>query len=549
MNDLIRPFFDGSYAPHGYCLLWQPELVWTHVVSDALIAAAYFSIPVALITLIRQRSDIRYSWIVTLFAAFILACGCTHLMSIWTLWHGNYGAEALVKVLTAIVSVATAVALWPLIPKAVAVPSTAALAATNAELAAAIDARDAALAEIQAQVRHREQAERALLQAQKLDALGQLTGGIAHDFNNLLQAITGNLELIERRPDDPNRIARWTRNARQAVERGKKVTGQLLAFSRVQTMEVALVPLAPLMTEARALIEKSLDPAMHLTMPIPDAALGVIVDPTQLELALLNLAINARDAIGEGGTISITSQPVSGTIHPDLPAGDYVMIEVTDNGSGMPPEVAERAMEPFFSTKGVGKGTGLGLSMVFGVVAQAGGMVEIDSEPGSGTTVRLILRRAFDVAVLSSTMAPSATPNTSAALVGKHLVVIDDDADVRDGIAEMLAALGATVRTAADGETGLTLAAEAPCDLLLVDFAMPSMNGADVAAKSRAAFPSRPVLIATGFSESAKLASLSDKGVGLLRKPFGAAALLSAIEDMLGTQPAKGMPGEEQAEG
>jgi len=347
MQDMLRPFFDGSYAPHGYCLLWQPELIWTHVIADALIAASYFSIPLALITLMRKREDIRYGWIIALFATFILACGATHIMSIWTLWHGNYGAEAMVKVITAISSVATAIVLWPLIPKAVALPSTASLAAANAHLAGAIATRDAALTEMRAHIAQREHAERALLQAQKLEALGQLTGGIAHDFNNLLQAVMGNLELIDTRADDIEGVHKWSRNARQAVERGRKLTGQLLAFSRVQAMEVNAFQLAPMFEETQELIGKSVGPLARLDMEIPDRELAVIADRTQLELALLNLAINARDAMPDGGTIGIHTGTVSGKVHPDLEPGDYVTITVSDTGSGMTPEIAARAFEPF----------------------------------------------------------------------------------------------------------------------------------------------------------------------------------------------------------
>ncbi|OYY72972.1 response regulator [Sphingomonas sp. 28-63-12] len=532
--DLTRAFFDGSYAPHGYCLLWQPGLIWAHVVADALIALAYFSIPVALVTLIRQRNDVRYSWIVGLFAAFILACGCTHLMSIWTLWHGNYGAEAAIKVVTAIISVATAIALWPLIPRAVAVPSTATLAAANADLARAIRARDAAIAEIQAQVRHREQAEQALLQAQKLDALGQLTGGIAHDFNNLLQAIAGNIELIEKKAGAEGAIARWGRNARQAVDRGRKLTGQLLAFSRVQTMEITRFALAPVFAETRLLIDKSIGPLVRLDMPVPDPALAVVADRAQLELALLNLTINARDAMPDGGTVSIRCGPALASADRALPPGDYVMIEVRDEGMGMTPEVAARAFEPFFSTKGVGKGTGLGLSMVFGVVSQAGGLVEIDTAPGAGTTVRLILQRAAAAIETGPDNDPGSADSPASPLDGRHILVIDDDPDVLNVVADSLTALGATVRTAHDGPSGLASAIEDAYDLVIVDFAMPAMNGADVAAQLRAAHPGRPVLIATGFADSARLDVLTGDGVAIIRKPFATAALLAAIEALLG---------------
>jgi signal transduction histidine kinase/CheY-like chemotaxis protein len=531
MAGLLRPFFDESYAPHGYCLLWQPSLIWTHIIADALIAAAYFSIPLALLVLIRQRDDIKYSWMIALFATFILACGATHVMSIWTLYHGSYGIEAVVKVITAIVSVATAIMLWPLIAKAAALPSTASLATANAELAEAIATRDAALGDTAAQIEQREHAERALLQAQKLEALGQLTGGIAHDFNNLLQAITGNLELIDIQPDNASGIARWSRNARQAVERGKKLTGQLLAFSRVQKLEIAPFALAPMLEETRDLVGKSVGPQFQVDMEIPEEDFGVVADQNQLGLAILNLAINARDAMPDGGTIRIRTNAVSGKAHPDLDPGDYVIISVSDDGVGMSPDVAARAFEPFFSARHGGRGAGLGLSMVFGVVSQAGGVVEIDSVEGRGTTVRLILRRAFDV--VAPEEAPFDAEAEEAVLTGLNILVIDDDPDVLHTVAATLEARGASTVSAGDGQAGLEAADKGDIDLTIVDFAMPGQDGVEVAGRLRRAHPERPVLIMTGFSESAKLNAVIEPGVGLLRKPFSSAALLRAIGELL----------------
>ena len=230
MESLFAAFWSGNYAPHGYCLFWQPQLLWTHILADTLIALSYFSIPLALVALVRRRHDLGFGWIFWCFATFILACGLTHVLSIVTLFYPEYGVEALVKLVTAAASLATAVMLWLRLPTLVRIPSAERLKEANGELAAMVAERDAALAELQAAVTQREKVEAALLQAQKLEAVGQLTGGIAHDFNNLLQAIAGNLELIARKPDDADRVIRWTSSALDAVERGRQLTGQLLAF-------------------------------------------------------------------------------------------------------------------------------------------------------------------------------------------------------------------------------------------------------------------------------------------------------------------------------
>lgn len=532
MTDILKPFLDGSYAPHGYCLLWQPELVWTHVVADSLIALAYFSIPIALISFVRKRKDIAFSWIFWLFALFIMACGATHVMSIWTLWNGSYGIEALIKVVTALASVATAVILWPLIPRALALPSPAHLREVNADLERMVEERDRAIAALKEQSLQRENAEAALVQSQKLEAVGQLTGGIAHDFNNLLQAIAGSLELTLSKPDDPARVTRWSQNALKAVESGKTLTSRLLAFSRVQKLALTPTRLAPLIEEMADIIQRSIGPMIRLEIAPIDPGAGVITDKTQLELALLNLAINARDAMPDGGTLSIAAQPRSGKIHTELGDGDYLEIRVTDTGTGMNPETLQRVFEPFFTTKGTGKGTGLGLSMVFGVVTQSGGTVTIESELGKGTTVSLLLRRAAETE-LPAHGGESAGPVQLGDLSGRIVLLIDDDERVREVMTDALTDAGARVVAAANGEEGLKRFAAQRPDIVIVDFAMPGMNGAEVARRVRAVDAMLPVLIVSGFAQTTSLAELTGPDFDLLRKPFRNSDLLRATQHLL----------------
>lgn len=518
MHGLLEALWGGNYAPHGFCLLWQPGLVWTHVVADAIIAAAYFSIPLVLVALVRRRPDLEFGWVFGCFATFILACGLTHVMAIWTLWQPVYGLEAMVKVVTAAASIATAMALWPLLPKAIALPSPARLQAANAELAALIAERDAALAELRGQVEQREQAEAALLQSQKLEAVGQLTGGIAHDFNNLLQAVAGNLELIARKPGDADRVVRWSASALDAVERGRSLTGQLLAFSRHQRLDVTSVRVGELVAGMRDLVERAVAPLGQVAVRPIDPAWNVEVDPLQLELVILNLAFNARDAMPNGGILTIAAEAHSGPVEPDLPEGDYIVLSVSDTGTGMDAETAARAVEPFFTTKGVGKGTGMGLAMAFGVLRQSGGTLRIETALGQGTTVRLYLRLAASEPRREVQVDDAGDQRIE--LAGRKIALVDDDVQVRAILAETLAQAGAHVVEAASGAEAVELVQRERPELLVIDFAMPGMNGAEVTAMLRSVAIHVPVLIVTGFAKSASLDAIAEPGVDVLRKPF-----------------------------
>lgn len=537
MWDLVRALSDGRYAPHGYCLLWQPGLVWTHVVSDLLIAAAYFSIPIALISFIRRRRDVHFGWMVWLFALFILACGTSHLMQVWNLWHGDYALEGLVKAITAFASVPTAILLWRLIPQALALPSPRQLALANAELEGLVDERDAALARLTTEIAQRERAEEALVQARKIDAIGRLTGGIAHDFNNLLQAITGNLDLIQQRPGDQARVARWAENALKAVDRGTRLTGQLLAFSRTQRLELKPLSVDPMIVGMLDLVRRSIGPAIELHTRLEAGGCRVQADQTQLELALLNLAINARDAMPEGGRLIIATREVSIVDHQELEPGRYVEVAVADTGHGMTEEVRERALDPFFTTKGVGRGTGLGLSMAFGVARQSGGTLLLSSAPGAGTTVTVLLRCVEgestqpEAAKAVEVAAPPLSPGADV-----PVMVIDDDDQVRDAITDGLRAIGYTVLPFASGAAALRARADRRPALTVVDFAMPGLNGADIARQIRAEEPGARIVFVSGFADSAAIDQFAGPHTRVLRKPFQSGDLARVVAEMLADQ-------------
>ena len=373
-------------------------------------------------------------------------------------------------------------------------------------------------------------AQEQLRQSQKMEALGQLTGGIAHDFNNLLTVVVGGLDMISKKVVD-EKLKRYADNALSAAERGARLTAQLLAFSRVQKLEVRPTYVAPLIENMRPLLSNVLGPAVSKRFDLDRNIKPVMADPTQLELAVLNLAINARDAMPTGGTLTISTHAVAVADDPEMADGDYIELAICDTGTGMPLDVAARAFEPFFTTKEVGKGTGLGLSMVYGVARQSGGTARIESVPGEGTTVKLYFRRADDdVEAGEELLVDRAAERTSGS---SSILVIDDDPDVRDFIVASLVELGHRVSEASDGTSGLALfAAERP-DLVVIDFIMPGLSGADVARRILKEVPEQRLLFVSGYSETAAITRAAPDAP-LLTKPFRADALDAAVRDALG---------------
>ena len=381
----------------------------------------------------------------------------------------------------------------------------------------------------------RRRAEEILLQSQKMEAVGQLTGGIAHDFNNLLTAIIGNLDMIRARTGGNERLQRNADHAMEAARRGAKLTAQLLAFSRSQRMQLAPVDLEKLLGGMSGLLEQSVGPAIVVQIDLQPEARCVLSDANQLELALLNLAVNARDAMPGGGTLTISTRFVTGMDVRPLPRRRYVEIRVADCGAGMSEDVRARAMDPFFTTKAVGQGTGLGLSQVYGVVHESGGTIYIDSAPGQGTVVRLILPFAAltDISVPPQD-ATDRTPTVPVAQSHKSssILVIDDDNHVRKFVAESLRSLGYRVSDAANGHAGLQILDEGRFDLLVVDFAMPGMNGAEVARTAQATQPDLKVLMISGYANSTAI-DAAPGVMRLLRKPFDLGELGNAVGEIL----------------
>ncbi len=393
------------------------------------------------------------------------------------------------------------------------------VAERTADLSAALD-------RLQAEVGERERAEEALRQAQKMEAVGQLTGGIAHDFNNLLTPVIGGLEILVRSLDD-TRLKRVAETALESSRRGAKLTSQLLAFSRIQRIRMVPVRVNRVIEAMRLMLEHTLGGAIAVrTMLDPDAGLA-LCDENQLENAILNLAINARDAMPDGGTLTVATGLSREPDSIDIEAGDYVRIAVADTGQGMTAEVAARAVEPFFSTKPLGKGTGLGLAQVYGIVRQSGGTLRIESREGEGTVVSLLLPRAEGGEEESE--AEGTGGHVPAAQAGARVLVVDDDADVREFLADSLVSLGHRVETLAGAEQALEALESGIPDLMLIDFAMPGMNGAELAREVRARFPGLPIVFVTGFAETDQIEAACGAEVPVLRKPFGIDELAATV--------------------
>jgi signal transduction histidine kinase/ActR/RegA family two-component response regulator len=386
---------------------------------------------------------------------------------------------------------------------------------------------------IKERTRERETALSQLFEAQKMDTIGQLTGGVAHDFNNLLMAVLGSLSLLEKRlPEDP-RSHRLLQNAVQGAQRGAALTQRLLAFSRRQELKPEAVDVPRLVGGMKELLERALGHDVELQVEFQSSLPAALVDANQLELALLNVALNARDAMPNGGTLKMSAANDS----PDLDGGnevlepgDYVRIRIADDGIGMDEMTLAKATEPFFTTKGPGKGTGLGLSMVHGLAAQSGGLLRIQSKPNRGTTIDLWL----PVAKIAAQAAAEETPLMPASHVGPCTVlVVDDDLLVLTGTSAMIEDLGHTAIEAHSGAEALAaLASGTEIDVVMTDHAMPAMTGLQLAERIEEKYPGLPVILATGYAElPAYAASL---GILRLAKPCSQYDIASAIQSVLG---------------
>ncbi|MDR3703391.1 MAG: ATP-binding protein [Candidatus Sulfopaludibacter sp.] len=554
MFAFFRQLFSTEFMPHGMCYLWDPAVLWVNVISDALIAASYYAIPFLLFYFVRRRRDIAFKWIFVAFGMFILACGTTHLMGTVTVWHPIYRLDGVIKAVTAVASVATFAGLIPMMPTLISLPSPAALAREievrraaeahirkiNEELEVRVADRTAsleqALQDLRKEMLRRQELERELIQAQKMEAVGRLAGGIAHDFNNLLTVILGYDEILrEHVKDDPTALE-YASEISQASERAASLTNQLLAFSRRQVSSPRVTDLNALVRNIDKMLKRVIGEDLELETRLDPALARVKVDPAHIDQVILNLAVNSRDAMPQGGKLTIetanaeiTEGYASG--HIGIAPGHWVMLAVSDSGVGMDAATRERIFEPFFTTKEKGKGTGLGLSIVYGIVKQSGGEVLVYSEPGHGTVFKIYLPAAQ-----AAEAAPAVTPHAPLEPAGATILLVEDEDQVRTLTRIILERLGYRVLVAATPAEALRIAGQAGenIDLLLTDIVMPLRYGTDLAADVQTLLPGIRVLFMSGYTDNSVVRQgLLSAGTAFIQKPFTARDLNRKVREIL----------------
>jgi PAS domain S-box-containing protein len=657
MEALWNIFSSADLTPHGFCLLWREDLLLLNAASDAAIGLSYYVIPVALTYFVLKRRDIAFGYLFWMFAAFILACGTTHLFEIWTIWHPVYGLQGAIKLVTAAASVATAIAVWGLMPRALTLPSPSQYLEVRTALTSEIEQRqqvsevlaqteqryelliesvtdyaiisldlhgivrdwnkgaerikgyradevvgrhfsmfyppadrdrglpvksleeatreghyegeglrvrkdgtqflaniviqpiydrsDAHIgfAKITRDITQRRELEERLRQSQKMEAIGQLTGGVAHDFNNHLTVIFASLDIAQRTMENRERLAQALDSAIKGAERAASLTAQLLAFARRQPLKPEAIDVARLLARISTLLDRVLGERIRVETVRSGGLWPAYCDAAQLEAALLNLAVNARDAMPDGGTLTLEVANAYldddyAASNPDVNPGPYVMVAVTDTGVGMSREILQRAFDPFFTTKPEGQGTGLGLSQVFGFTKQSGGHVKLYSEVGQGTTVKLYIPKASgdNVAILD-TPAEEQEPDGT----GETVLVVEDDEDVRAAAATMIRELGYSVISAEGPEQALRILAERPVALVFTDVVMPGpITSRELADRARALQPGVKILFTSGYTQNAVVhGGRLDDGVELISKPYRREQLARRLRRLLARAPTK----------
>jgi signal transduction histidine kinase/CheY-like chemotaxis protein len=527
----------STLIPHGACLDWTQQLIWLNVISDAMIAGGFFATALFLGLLVSRRRDLQFASAFLGFGAYVTVCGVARLLSILTLWVPAYGIEAAVKGVQAVMSVGIAAALLLLVlPRLLVLPGRKQLAQAYAALEEEVRQRRKA-EDMVKRFQELEATEAQVRQAQKMEAIGQLTGGVAHDFNNILTVITGSIEILGDAVKHRRDLAPITRLISAAAQRGADLTQHLLAFARRQPLQPRSTDVNAMVIDVARLLRPTLGEQIEIESMLAHDSAPALIDPSQLSTALLNLALNSRDAMPDGGKLTLETKNVVldetyAAMNQEVKAGDYVMIAVSDTGQGIPANLLEKVFEPFFTTKEVGKGSGLGLSMVYGFVKQSNGHIKIYSEEGHGTTVKLYLPQAAGTAAARVVE----TGISEADHGDETILIVEDDALVRDYVVTQIKRFGYQTLSASNAAEGLKIInGSGRIDLLFTDVIMPGgMNGRQLAAEALKLRPGLKVLYTSGYTENAIVHhGRLDAGVLLLPKPYLSADLARMIRTAL----------------
>jgi len=525
----------SSFLPHGACLSWKPELIWLNAVSDGVLACGFLVIAFVLwLFAWRRHHEILVVFRVIFwgFGAFAAVCGIERLLAIQNLWVPAYELEAAVKVVLAMISVIITAGLLLMLPRFLTISTRVQLQQAYAALAEETRQRREAEAMVR-RFQEIEANEAQIRQAQKMEAIGQLTGGVAHDFNNILTVVIGCIEMLADAVRDRPHLTQITDMINSAATRGADLTKYLLAFARRQPLQPRPTDVNALVVDTAQLLRPTLGEQIEIDSMLAHDSAPALIDPSQLSTAILNLALNARDAMPNGGKLTLETRNVVldqdyAAMNPEVSPGSYVMIAVSDTGEGIPGGMLEKVFEPFFTTKGLGKGSGLGLSMVYGFVKQSNGHVKIYSEPGHGTTVKLYLPQASP--------RDEAQPDEAGAVAvqrgDESILIVEDDALVRDYVVTQIKRLGYEALAARNAAEALeTIDSSRRIDLLFTDVIMPGgMNGRQLATEARKRRPELKVLYTSGYTENAIVHhGRLDAGVLLLAKPYVSSDLARMI--------------------
>ncbi|KRQ88500.1 ATP-binding protein [Bradyrhizobium valentinum] len=520
----------SKLTEHGAGLLWKPELIWLNVVSDAMVAVAFFTTAFVLAFFVwRRHRELMFRGVFLIFAIFVAVCGVTRLLSIYTMWAPAYEIEALTKAFLALISVPVTAALLLALPRILVLPTRIQLANAYAALEEEVRQRREAEAMVK-RFEEKETTESKVRQAQKMEAIGQLTGGVAHDFNNILTVITGTIEILSDAVKDRPHLTQITDLMGGAAARGAELTKHLLAFSRRQPLQPRNTDVNALIIDAARLLRPTLGEHIEIESMLAHDSAPALIDPSQLSTAILNLALNARDAMPNGGKLTLETKNVVldenyARLNSEVRPGNYVMIAVSDTGEGIPSNLLEKVFEPFFTTKEAGKGSGLGLSMVYGFAKQSNGHIKIYSEEAHGTSVKLYLPQATGGG-------PEEPAGETGGYAGEHsdqtILIVEDDPLVRQYVLAQITRFG--FRTLAVGNAAEALAIiDGPerIDLLFTDVMLPGgVNGRQLATEAVKRRPELKVLYTSGYAENALVHhGRLDAGVLLLPKPYLSANL------------------------